>query len=1252
MSFSGKRRLTDASKSPQQPRQRTRTTSSPIRQPSPTSPESHGQASAQNLSPNSHLDQDQNSSSYSEKTFQRSFKACDACRAKKIKCDLGALDAPSEPPCIRCRREGRPCLFTRSTRGRAPKSRSSRSGTGRSSVEHGTPSRSIRFEGDQALDDHEPSHRPHARSGAAQEEYAFGYPTSQSYVPHRHQHTSTDSTSPSFYPGYPSTSKIANDSTAPGASPSSQISDAGGQRPEALEQYASVGLQNSRDALRVLAGVATDTRIMERGMSQDATTSFAEGQARSQVKGSSEDDVRTLNESEVRSRNDEQSSAPDIPLSRQNSNRVSTNVATAKVTGVGSTSNRTTSDPALKGSYNWSKFEPVRLKLIKKSEAKALLDFFATHMHFFAPHCSFHLLDRSHTSMAELIGRESLLFGVILSVSSRYCLERAAPTQSGLSSIEHHIPQLSEHIPSETLRLLHQRISRWTHERISKIFFSPQTSTIGCIEALLIFGEWATLDVHDTSVSDDSSEESDEDTGNDLEMKGMKSNRVNRWAARHIRQPSGPGQTMPNSRSDFRPSEKFDDSAWMLIGTAVRLAERLDLHNEASYAGLNSSNEELKRNAERRLRVWLACVHSDCHLSVRLGRRISSPGLSGTWLELLRTRTFQHAVSITSSASAMTTKTYGEAVVSPSVDYAIDPCDNITVEQSDARRWIAYRAQAELLQIVFRTCELLYRSRAATEGLLLDDHFVAPLECIRADLDAWERWTEPRCEPLRDMTSIRLRIEYHYARLFAHGIALDAVKKRQGTTRPRQYDSSSDMSIGSGILTHSAYPFVREALAGAQSLISIMTTEVKTMRFAPARWYLLLVLAAIFCVKATAVSDAILPLTRCAQLLQQVITSLTKSAPDHVHLATRYSAYLRQLAKQLVLVDATEAKGMAGGSSFNCNDQGKNAKDDTGRAGGTRNGGVVMKSAHEIQSGSLLSGPTSISSSLPSTSRTYGSGSNAGDPSMEEPDPDPNTNKNLHANSGNILTNSTGTQGNGAVQANATSWWNTASIGSGSGVDPQAFLEWLDSYQSSLFDLSNPSASRASSAALANGNNNTSAFTGDRPFASDSNVEEAVGIGKIYQEGPASGKIANSASGSSTVREGPNGRSAALRNEQSSEPLGKPERIRDGGSGAEVSTSAGNMPPTGSNLATDIQTTHPVNPKAQNVVGEANKDEPGCVHVDLSKKQQSQQQQQQPPPQEQVLDSSLLTRIWLDDALADLGGPDCSLMDENFLFLG
>lgn len=43
--------------------------------------------------------------------YKRLYQACDSCKERKIRCDLGPVDAPTRPPCKRCRRENKSCTF-------------------------------------------------------------------------------------------------------------------------------------------------------------------------------------------------------------------------------------------------------------------------------------------------------------------------------------------------------------------------------------------------------------------------------------------------------------------------------------------------------------------------------------------------------------------------------------------------------------------------------------------------------------------------------------------------------------------------------------------------------------------------------------------------------------------------------------------------------------------------------------------------------------------------------------------------------------------------------------------------------------------------------------------------------------------------------------------------------------------------------------------------------------------------------------
>lgn len=56
--------------------------------------------------------------------FKRNYSACLNCRLRKVKCDLGSVDNPHDPPCARCKRERRECIFVESKRGHRYKTHS------------------------------------------------------------------------------------------------------------------------------------------------------------------------------------------------------------------------------------------------------------------------------------------------------------------------------------------------------------------------------------------------------------------------------------------------------------------------------------------------------------------------------------------------------------------------------------------------------------------------------------------------------------------------------------------------------------------------------------------------------------------------------------------------------------------------------------------------------------------------------------------------------------------------------------------------------------------------------------------------------------------------------------------------------------------------------------------------------------------------------------------------------------------------
>lgn len=76
-----------------------------------------GSASPSGLQPGADQQQQQQQQQQSAQ-HKRVYQACIPCRRRKVRCDLGSVDNPHDPPCVRCRRESKECFFSATRRKR------------------------------------------------------------------------------------------------------------------------------------------------------------------------------------------------------------------------------------------------------------------------------------------------------------------------------------------------------------------------------------------------------------------------------------------------------------------------------------------------------------------------------------------------------------------------------------------------------------------------------------------------------------------------------------------------------------------------------------------------------------------------------------------------------------------------------------------------------------------------------------------------------------------------------------------------------------------------------------------------------------------------------------------------------------------------------------------------------------------------------------------------------------------------------
>ncbi|KAE8232482.1 hypothetical protein CF326_g2489 [Tilletia indica] len=607
--------------------------------------------------------------------------------------------------------------------------------------------------------------------------------------------------------------------------------------------------------------------------------------------------------------------------------------------------------------FTLADFEPVRLKILKRNEVKMLVEYFFEHIYSFAPHCPERYVAWTPEIISELVECEPILLGTILSVASRYCHSGATnvwpekkTTQSDATATSSKTGSATSGNPQPVSWKAHLEISSWTHAKVGRALFDPSLHTIGTVEALLMLSEWSTIDIDAADMMDAPSKVPDRDFGNedeedeDVLSDGSTDDEMDVIDDGTVASAADGQRTEPNAEADANPSvghkrkrrvsggEKnerkvrrrrnflpkahlFDAMAWQLISMAARMAEAMDIHNEASYYGLDSLSPESRDNAERRLKVWMRVVHADTQLSIRLGRRGMTDGaLTPAWLEILRSHAFR--VVETAPIRLRATVHIDGTQISPRRSVILAEAEqrarreDLSIPQEQEVRdrmirWVETRAFAELMETVAHARDMIHLKSSTTEAILLDDKFEVTLRCIRTSLEAWARWVSTRVG--NTMSALRLRLEYHEARLYAYGPALDALVQRIGRARARGAAQANDMlSASENLLIHPAYPFAVEAVGAAQTMIRMLTSEIESLRCAPARYFLLIVYATLFLLKASAASSVLLPLPRCLASVQAVINTLLVAGPDRTHLCRRYALLIRKYAKQFILLEVED----------------------------------------------------------------------------------------------------------------------------------------------------------------------------------------------------------------------------------------------------------------------------------------------------------------------------------------------------------
>lgn len=447
-----------------------------------------------------------------KKVYRRSYKACINCRAKKIKCDLGDLSNPSDPPCARCRREGRKCEFSVSRRGGAGNVRVGRQ---KKSNKNGANGGGIGEVGGNGFDRHHGSLERHgsnmgdgARTGAALSAAAV---LATSAPRHKHHRDSEDMSEYGYTRGGSENPNSAKDSSGSDNDPDEDNDIAGKE------------LHNTSDALDILAQAARNYPKIESPMSPRVPQ-------------------------------------PESSLQEQVFHPRPTIADTEVIKDK---------------------------KFLTEHEAILFINYFFEQLHPFYPF----IPEEMHSSDA--LAQMPILLSVILTISSRYCKFAEKGTKYFISSSRG--------------AQIHSSLWDYCQQLISQtVWAEASTRSIGTVYSFLLISEWNPRAIHwrfndyansPRPVADPHTGTGTNSTFTTEPEKQAKSTKK----APPVKPQAFYPQKLPGDNG-FDASKRSDRMSWLLIGTAIRLAQDMGIMDTDSN-------------------VYTALHLSETVLALRLGRR-------------------------------------------------------------------------------------------------------------------------------------------------------------------------------------------------------------------------------------------------------------------------------------------------------------------------------------------------------------------------------------------------------------------------------------------------------------------------------------------------------------------------------------------------------------------------------------------------------------------------------------------------------
>ncbi|KAK6507100.1 hypothetical protein TWF481_005549 [Arthrobotrys musiformis] len=830
-------------------------------------------------------------------THKRSYQACIPCRRRKVRCDLGSVEAPHSPPCVRCRRESKECFFS-ATRRRGPGeltgSGGDDDGPSRKKLKEDTPKRTV--VGPTVLPTTLPTKPGHSRS------QSVSVSSAGEFVSRPRQRPNGRNSLPE--PGDYFESQDGDRDIDPTLAAQS-FTETAQAATNSASTLLNTEIYNTPDALALLfEAVGRSSHISPINHPSTSATSSAPRRSFDQsildptlisnIEDSDEEE-NILEEHGVENGPTMDPKSPTSPTSAHPS----------------TSSSRTKDDDPFKmypqdsiavSLKAWAKYRFVIAGWFTPQEALLYMTYFYNHMAPMSPIFTGYYSDPS--THEELVTTEPVLATTLLTLASRYCL---LPGAGGLSRSYAIHDKLWRNLQSLFQRLM------WGSEK--------RMRTMGTVLALVALTEWHCRGLHFPGEDDgeyaglggfglpEDKPERDDDG---------ESSTANKYVV------EGLGDSIGNL---LEPAYRSDRMSWMLLGNSLALAYELGVFDENDEDNANRPIGGVENNHPSASKlvakpstatVQRILVISVMHLASRLG-----------WTSMI-----PRHISVTVLFRGKQRSPFLQQQLQNGAPEPVDADEPPSLTATPVQD-LVLQSWVELTSLMKSASELLFPSRKATKMVLRTGRYTQLLEHFQPLLRAWRREFDNLTieEPMRSI----MRVEFEYLRLYVNSLALQAVVDRCTNTNlnPNHLNGSSKKSKegatpidlnGNPTITpatflapppvmasNPGYATLMQICAGDEEYIKevvdasrcLLLTVIRKLfpggwlKHAPVRTYLRIASAAMYLLKTFALGAREDDIKVSLKLMDQTVYTLRAASCDDVHLALRFGDLLETLTSRI-----------------------------------------------------------------------------------------------------------------------------------------------------------------------------------------------------------------------------------------------------------------------------------------------------------------------------------------------------------------